>query len=185
MIVDCLLCLGPSQRPLCNHCIEAFPPENADTPSPITLGAFRGPLKQAVLAAKLKGEIGLAFQLGQLLAEKALTVERPDAVTWVPSQRLNRWRRHGDTAASIAQGCADLLGLPCIATLQPAFEWHGRKRSKATREQHSPWQTLPHRACTLWLVDDVSTTGATLRQTQATLEAQGSRVSQTFCVAQA
>ena len=56
------------------------------------------------------GEVGV--YLGQQLAHH-FPIHCPiDAVTWVPSQSLNRIKRGGDASAHIAQGFAQAIQRP-------------------------------------------------------------------------
>ena len=186
----CILCLGMTRRPLlCQTCqsaalhapqrLAAF--ENCQPWEIRALGHFNGPLRALVLKLKHSRDGRVGEWLGRQLARQAASLPRPQAITWVPGQRLNRWRRGGDPAAHIAKGLADALNLPIQSCLHPNWSWHGRQRSRAQRKQ-AQLTVNPTPALRVWLVDDVFVTGATLAGATEALETAGVQVEQHFAL---
>ena len=182
----CVLCLGLTRRPLvCSTCrhqciarplrISAF--ENTQPWEIRALGSFDGALRRLVLKLKHGRDGPVGEWLGQALAPELSGLDRPDAITWVPSQLWNRWRRGGDPTYHLALGIGQSLSIPVQSTLQPTLSWHGRNRAKSQRELgRFRANSSPHGR--LWLVDDVFVTGSTMAGASHALEQAGYAVTQ-------
>ena len=187
----CALCLAATRhRPLCPLCqrlccIDANETQIWETnyPFPVwSLGTFDSALKALVLQLK-HGHDGLLGEwAGQAIAKHMPPRPKPDAVTWVPGQRLNRWIRGGDPASHIARGIARELNLPVRALLRPSLAWHGRHRSRSERKQ-GRFSVQTSNCRRVWLVDDVLVTGNTLQGAAQTLEAHGLTVEEVAVIA--
>ncbi len=141
----------------------------------VSLGPFDGGLRTMILHLKHRrdGEVGV--YLGQQLA-RHFPVHCPiDAVTWVPSQTLNRIKRGGDASAHIAQGFAQAIQRPAEGLLDPRLQWHGRHRSRAQR-QLGQFKVRSNQLRYVALIDDVFVTGKTLAGAKQALEAAGIKV---------
>lgn len=161
--VACPRCGGPRRR--------GHPCWPADAPIDGTIAAFdyRGPVAEAVVAAKVGGAWAAWAPLAaELAARVARDPPEVDAVTWVttPSGRVRE--RGGDHAEVLAREVAAVIAVPVVRLLDAAADGPDRDRYHARRR-------LP--GSRLLLVDDVVTTGATaVRAAQALLDGGADRV---------
>jgi ComF family protein len=178
----------PSRGALCQFCWDAIAlhrPDISDLPprpsllsSSGAIGAYEGRLRDAIHALKYDGRRSLARPLGELMRECGGGVlDSADLVVPVPLH----FRRHYARGFNQAEDLARALGLPVTRALR--------------RRRHTPSQTdLPADArhlnvrnafrlrsragvagrCIV-LVDDVSTTGATLEACARVLLTHGAR----------
>lgn len=148
----------------------------------VTSGCERDELTAAImLAYKQEGRVALARPLGAAL-RRAVAAARPPrervAIVAVPSSRA-AFRRRGFRPVDELLRAA---GLPVCALLRlRAGVADQRFLSRADRETNVAGAfrvtgPLPVGATSALLVDDVVTTGATLRHAQRALEAEGIRV---------
>ena len=127
------------------------------------------------------GEVGV--YLGQQLA-RHFPLDCPiDAVSWIPSQPLNRLKRGGDASAHIAQGFACAIQRPATGLLDPRWQWHGQHRSRAERKL-GQFRVRPNCLGQVALIDDVFVTGRTMAGAKQALEATGIRVAMMLTAAQ-
>ena len=190
-----LALIAPQCCVACDQGLDGAPPEVFCSgcgpllePLERGLGAYRygGPLATALQRYKYGGESWLARPLGSLLADVALRrhAGRVDAVVPVPLHPRRLRERGYDQAALLAAEVADLLGVPLLAgrlerrrrTVPQARLGAARRldnvrgafRVRMPRRQRD--EPLPSR---LLLVDDVTTTGATLREAALALRDAG------------
>ena len=187
LVFHCLLCLGITRQSiLCSECRRLClnPTETQlDDALVLSLGSFNAGLRTMILHLKHRrdGEVGV--YLGQQLAHH-FPVHCPiDAVTWVPSQSLNRIKRGGDASAHIAQGFAQAIQRPAEGLLDPRLQWHGQHRSRAERKL-GQFRVRPNRLGQVALIDDVFVTGRTMAGAKQALEATGIRVAMMLTAAQ-
>lgn len=144
------------------------------------IGRYEGVLRDLILA--FKREHILDDLLGRMLAEvfdRELASENVSALVPVPSPFLRRWRRGYQPTALLARQLARRTRV----TWQPLLEMALRVRpqtglSAAQREANirGAFRVVPGldgRDRTICLVDDVTTTGATLREAARVLRAGG------------
>lgn len=166
----------PAQTPrLCVHC--------ALTPSAVTearaIGPYAGALRDIVHALKYDGRRSLARPLGALMSDAGDSLlDACDAAVPVPLHP----RRHRERGFNQAADLARHLGLPVVSalartrhtstqTVLPAGERHTNVAGafRATRRARRL------AGCTVVLVDDVRTTGATLEACAEVLKEAGVR----------
>jgi predicted amidophosphoribosyltransferase len=164
----CPVCGAASDDPSepCLACVASPPPQRAT----IVWGEHDGALRTAILALKHGGRDDLAEPLGTRLAAKLATtdwVEAIDAVTAVPSHPWRRLKKPWPASLVLAGVVARQLEKPTIRTLSR----HGLGRQ--TGRTRSRRLELPRRSFSagvgaegrrLLLIDDVMTTGTTLRR---------------------
>ena len=193
---QCPLCLGPTRhQPLCCHCrrhIRAHwqPPDTLDTSIPLgvqvfSLGPFAGALRRVVLAVKHGRDQRLNDWCGQQLAIQSRHLVRPDALTYVPSQRLSRLRRGGDTAAGLAAAIGRERGIAVVPTLQPPWRIQSRTRQHHQRQAPKGFRYQPQPVGRLWLVDDLMASGHSLHQAHDQLSAEGHIIEAWLVIARA
>lgn len=176
----------------CHHCaavlaapVRVHPPCCGAGPPVYALGAYRGPLRVALLAYKERGRRDLAAPLGGALAAALLALlpglesggrrRLPDGIALVPVP--SRWsaasRRGGQHVALLADRAAAVLaGAGITAAVAPALRMASGVRDsvgldRAARQANLAGRVLvrpaglPGAGLPVVLVDDVVTTGAT------------------------
>jgi len=154
----------------------------------VALGRYAGPLRRAVLALK-GGRRDLAPEFADGLASAGSRLLRPGRVlVAVPTTRRRRSARGFDQGRLLAAELERSCGLPALALLRAAgVAQQGRDRSARleARGRFACESASLVRGLAVLLVDDVVTTGATLRDCIATLERAGARVEGALAVARA
>ena len=190
----CAGCRAPGEW-LCVGCRDAFEPE------PLALGrglpgraagTFAGPLREAVHAFKYGGEHALAGELGSLVAalvaRDLATGQVLDAVVGVPLHRARLRVRGYDQALLLAQHIAGSCGLPWLPALRRS-RWSVAQveldRASRAENVRSAFVGVAGslRGLRLALIDDVATTGATLRAAAAAARACGARSVRAYVIA--
>jgi ComF family protein len=179
----CPRCGVPAEtdfRP-CLDCVASPPPQSAT----VLWGEYDGVLRRAVLALKHRGHDEIARTLGRRLAARialAPWFDEITVVTGVPSHEIRRFRRGFSAARLIGAEIARAIDRPVIRALRR----HGLRRqvgrTRAQRRQlprGSFSSTRRVRDERVLLVDDVCTTGTTLRRAADSLLAAGARA--VFC----
>ena len=184
MIFDsrCAGC-GTSGPVLCRTCrfVLAAPPAMPTSSEVIAALPFVGRPRQVVLGFKYGNRRQLAHHLAGLLVNRLLAAGvRPgdiDVVTWAPTSSARRRRRGFDQAELVAERVAVQLGVPCRRLLEregPDSPQTGRGR--AARLHGPVFRASPRSANRrVLVVDDVVTTGATLRSADSALCRAGAR----------
>ena len=175
---------------LCARCFPAAAPLQFDLGGLhcSALGPYCGPLRHAVLALK-SGRRDVAEALGIRLSPYVVRARDVAAVVPVPTTVRRRRQRGFDQAELLARIAARDSGLPVVAALaQTAGDaQHGRSR----KERLAAVGRFAYGAASLasgmrvLLLDDVVTTGSSLRDCQAALGAAGIRVPAAIVVARA
>jgi ComF family protein len=190
---------GREGEPLCDRCARALH-RRLDEPPGMPVGliaplpegilqlewcaTFSGPVRDALHAFKYRGERRLGRVLGHAMAQRWQRAGRGgDVLVPVPVHPSRRRERGFDQAEDLARAVAAELGLPWSASLE---------RRSRTVAQHSLGRT--ERAANLggafgvppdkrdavrgrWvvLIDDITTTGATLAECASALRAASAR----------
>ncbi len=134
--------------------------------------------KRVVQSLKYRADRAEVRALGELLA--SLCTGRYDAVTYVPRSR-QRVRQYGyDQARLLAKAIADRLELPLLDTLASRSTVEQKLLSASQREKsmHGRYAAMPAAVALyprLLLVDDVFTTGATMRACASLLRQAGAK----------
>ena len=141
---------------------------------------YEGAIRAAVLAMK-RGRRDVAAALGDLLAERlGNCVPRDAALVPAPTTRARRRERGFDQAEVLARRVARRLDVSCADLLRRVPGAPQQGRSRAERVGSQARFALSGAAfgpsLRVMLVDDVVTTGATLRDAAAALEAAGVEV---------
>jgi ComF family protein len=189
----CWRSILPLTPPLCHTCGDPLPswrtislpiarcPRCRRTPRYVdharAIGSYDGALRAIVHALKYDGRRSLAKPLAALMRERADDLIAPaDAAIPVPLHRSRLRSRGFNQAADLARP----LGLPVVRALSrtratltqtglPAAQRHRNVRDAFAPTRHA--RALVGR--TVLLVDDVSTTGATLEACARTLKQAG------------
>lgn len=180
---ECLLCDRPAGRSgICPDCRAGLGPAPPLGPPPgldacRALTAYRATGRALVHRVKFHGRHGVIAAAAGLLAAEVHT-DAVEVVTWAPTTPARRRRRGYDQAELLARALARDLGVParrCLRRL-PGPAQTGRQRSERLLGPRFD----PHRGIRqavagrrVALVDDVVTTGATLRRATEVLRSHG------------
>lgn len=133
---------------------------------------FAGVGRSVVMALKRRGSW---WWLPWAAARLCPAPNSVDVLAWVPTTRRRRRLRGADQAELLARACARRLGLVAAAALVPPRRaQHGGTRHDRLRR--APYRVRRRAAVAglrVLLVDDVVTTGASMRAAAAALRAAG------------
>jgi ComF family protein len=140
---------------------------------------YGGPVADAIQRFKYDGRSELGAALGMLMAGEACNwVGKVDAIVPVPLHWRRRRARGYDQAALLARPLAKSLGVPAllrglrrVRNTPSQVELPHAERQRNVVGAFAPWRL--HGVGRVLLVDDVRTTGATLRAASEALEAGG------------
>ena len=175
--------------PRCGAGSPSVPHRCGDEGAPdcvVRLGAHRGPLRRWIVDVKHAGWEPMAELLGALLARQAVACGvvapgEPDTVVVpVPTPFLRARSRGIAHAESIARALARSASLRCVDALRQRHAGSqvradGKHARRAHRARFIPrWRSSVRVAgAHVLLVDDVRTTGSTLREAASVLRALG------------
>jgi predicted amidophosphoribosyltransferase len=169
----CVACgaAAPSRQPLCRSChaaLDALPaPSRAAIPGLDASWAampHEGLARELVAALKFRRLLTAAQPIAELIAKRAPARLLAGTIVAVPAAPSRSLRRGFDPAEEVAGRLAAISALPLSAPLRRADARPQVGRTRADRLCNPPrvWTTEAS-PCTVLLVDDVQTTGATLR----------------------
>ena len=175
----CRRCAGHTRGPdLCHACAESPPPLSRL----IAVYQFEGAIRDAVHALKYNDIRALGPVLGRLMADDPRVVRLvPDAIVPVPLHARRERRRGYNQAVLLARPIAELLEAPVdgyllrrIVDNQPQVE-SGPESARSRNVSGIFEASADVRGKRILLVDDVATTGSTLRECARTLLKAGAR----------
>lgn len=194
------LCCGRAVRPerlFCPGCVPALPKEPLSREFPLSGGGslavaacfpYEKGFRRTLHRLKFQEERALARPLGLLMAEAASSLgEDFDGVTWVPMSPQKLRRRGYNQSELLAKAVAKELGLPAWNLLEQVRETdtqHSLTRAQRADNVRGAYRakgaTLGKRVL---LVDDIVTTGATLRACAQGLYGAGAQKVCAVCAA--
>jgi ComF family protein len=150
------------------------------------IGEYDGPLREILHALKYGGRRSIAPALSAMMRMQGKAVlTAADVVVPVPLHWRRRWRRGFNQAADLARG----LGVPVVHALERCRNTPSQTDLPADRRRANVQRAFRVRrgarldgACVV-LVDDVSTTGATLEACAAVVWKAGAREVRTLTAA--
>lgn len=149
---------------------------------------YSGPIRAAIHNFKYRGKTSLATPLAALLAEysetgsNGLFLEGIEVIVPVPLHSVRRWRRGYNQSALLAQELGQIARIPVAGLLRrtrhtvPQVELEASERAQnvsgAFAVHQRAWPEYSGVGRVL-LIDDVSTTGATLEECAGVLKKHG------------
>jgi predicted amidophosphoribosyltransferase len=176
----CAACDRPGASP-CRACHAGLRPPAPEPDPPglvglVTLLRYEGPARPLVARIKYRNQRQALAWLGAGLARRVAARAGPvDLVTWAPTTARHRRARGFDHAELLAREVAGALGVPCRAVLRRAVGPAQTGRPAAERRAAGPRfvATAPVPGARVLVVDDVVTTGSTLRAAVEVVAAAG------------
>lgn len=183
---------------LCPGCKEKLPKAPYTRALPLAGGKslrvvapmpYRDEYRHALHRFKFLGKRSLAKPLGQLMAHALPKGIAADGVAFVPLWEKDRAARGYDQSGLLAKEMAACLGLPLVEALQKTRKTQVQHQlSKALRAENvrgAYRAEKPVAGRRLLLVDDIVTTGATLRACAEALYQAGAAEITAVCAANA
>ena len=146
----------------------------------IAASSFEGDLRQRITEWKFGRRTAATGEFAELLARRIRTEgleANLDVVTWVPTTARRRHRRGYDQAEILARATARRLRLPSRRILVKLGNTSQTGRSRRERMGDPPRFAArkARRSLNVLVVDDVVTTGSTLRSAESALRHAGYR----------
>lgn len=159
---------------LCGACLAELPPWRAF----VYHGLYRGALRELILRFKFGGELALARLLAAWLEDAARCLPEPDVLLAMPQHPAHLRRRGFNQAHELARRLHVATALPLrpdllVRTRDSAPQATLNARMRATNVRGVFAASPAVRGMRLWLIDDVMTTGNTLKEATRTLLAAG------------
>ncbi len=142
---------------------------------------FAGRARDVLLGFKYRNRRQLAHHFAGLLVNRLLAegvrAHHIDVVTWAPTSRRRRHQRGFDQAELVARRVALQLGVPCRRLLERSSGSAAQTGLDRATRLHGPMFRASPRATgrAILLIDDVVTTGSTLRSADHALTGAGAR----------
>ncbi len=195
----CIICqkLVPLQTAICPECARALSPTGAQAEqhgdffeacySPFF---YEEPLRSAFLRYKFNGRKQYAPVFAKWMADCLQEQEDLpafDFVTWAPLSRLRLWRRGYDQAFLLAESVGKQLRIPVKPTLKKAYrrplsQLSGDRSARMVRilDAYSVRPDAAVNGRSILLIDDITTSGATLSECARALKTSGAR--EVYCL---
>jgi predicted amidophosphoribosyltransferase len=175
--VPCPLCGRPARPRACTACLAGLPaspglPRIVGLDRCHALWAYDGATRDLVTELKYRRRRDLVPRVAELLAATA----RPPGgalVTWAPTAADRRRRRGADHAELLARALARRWSLRCRPLLRRRPGPPQTGRDAAARRRHPGFEVAGPVPRAVVVVDDVATTGATLRAAARALRGAG------------
>jgi competence protein ComFC len=174
----CPICGQPGQPgKVCRSCRKDPPPFQALR----SFGMFQGPLREAIHILKYQKEIGIGEALSAHLINFVIAQGWSiDMVTAVPLSHKRLHERGYNQAALLARPLAYFLEVPyqsnAVERIRDTVSQVGLNAAERRTNVTGAFQSRPTmvEGKTILVIDDVTTTGATLQACAAALQAAGS-----------
>ena len=184
-IYRCAGC-GQTTRKVCAECsakIDSFASPNCS--DAIVAFSYVGLVRDLMLGFKYQNHRAVATLFAERLLVRLRTIPevgRIEVVTWVPTTRERRMARGHDQAETLARILGRMLGVPVRKLLERETVGHQTGHSRKQRlvgvALRARTMTNPY---TVLVVDDVVTTGATMRMAKQALYLAGA--ARVVCIA--
>ena len=167
----CPICRQPGGVP-CGPCRDQLRPAPADAPVPAII-SYEGVGRELLARLKYRDARQAVAPLADALVAGLIDPVSVNAVTWIPTTDRRRRERGFDQAELLARAVARRLGRPCRRLLRRLGDDHQTGRSRAERLRGPSLVAVGVPPRNVLLIDDVVTTGATVRAAVDVLTAAG------------
>lgn len=175
--------MGDALCPVCARRLASAPSTRVRGVGQVpALFAYEGAGATVVQALKFRDGRRLVTPLADALADQVVPVDDLTC-TWLPTTRRRRRARGFDQSELLARAVARRLGVPVSRTLRRAPGASQTGRTRAERDQNVTFRVVCPIDRPLLVIDDVCTTGATIRAANAALRGAGGRDLQFLTVA--
>jgi competence protein ComFC len=141
-----------------------------------------GNIRQAILQLKYQDKKHLSRSLAMLMAAELEGHDRCDVVTWAPTTMHRRQKRGFDQSELIARHCAAEMGVRHSRLLRRDNDGRQTGSGREERLVRPSFVARPGlEGKHIWVIDDVMTTGATLRACAEALVSCGA--TRVMCIA--
>jgi ComF family protein len=141
-----------------------------------------GDIRQAILQLKYQEKKHLSRFLAMLIATQVDGQEKCDVVTWAPTTTHRRQKRGFDQSELIARHCAAQIGVRHARLLRRDNDGRQTGSGREERLARPSFVSRPGlKGKYVWVIDDVMTTGATLRACAEALVSGGA--ARVMCIA--
>ncbi|MEO1767014.1 ComF family protein [Thiobacter aerophilum] len=182
----CPVCAGPGEDRICGDCLREPPPYTRC----IAALRYEFPADELIQALKYRGALALAPILAEWLARAVAHAPRPDLIIPMPLFPARARARGFNQATEIARPLAHRLGvrldttsLSRIRDTAPQAQLSLPERRRNVRDAFACARTVA--GLHVALVDDVMTSGATLREAARALKRAGAAEISLWVVARA
>ena len=176
--VRCVGCARRAPVGVCGACLAAAPAAPVTAP-PAALDAwyavfaYDGVIREAVARLKYRNARAPLPWLAGCLDAVIPSRLQVDAVTWVPTTAVRRGARGFDHAELLARALARRRRIPAVRLLRRMAGGPQTGLGAAERARGPVFSATRHVPGAVLMIDDVTTTGATLRKAAEALRAQG------------
>lgn len=158
----CRICRVPHANALCEICEKERRPWNGAA----SHGIYAGSLRDLILRLKFTGELQIALLLAELLYEASKCLPKPDAIVAVPQSPRRLLKRGFNQAHEIGRQLSRLTGFKMAPGLLQRIKQGVPQEGLGAQERklnlENAFRARPEAAGkTIWLLDDVLTTGST------------------------
>lgn len=148
----------------------------------LAASSFEGETRDAIVGLKFRNERANALALAALLVP--MVPGGTELITWAPTSELRRMERGIDHAELIARHLGALVGIPARRTLRRVGDSRQTGSSREQRRHSVGFVARAHRGhVRVVVIDDVVTTGATMRAAVGALAGAGYVVTAALAVA--
>jgi len=195
--LSCLLCkqLCPHPRALCSACVDLIPQAHSDCEQTEvwhkmrSLCAYQTPVKELIAAGKFQHNLAALNVLGQLLAQiiQQHHYDNELVLIPVPMHPKKLVERGYNQAYEIALPLAKQLGLTinnhCISRTEESKTQHFLSRKQRQLNAEQLFQVKGFVPKKVAVIDDVFTTGATMRSICTCLQNAGAETIEVWIIA--
>jgi ComF family protein len=183
---DCVHCASPLREgDICSECQKALPPYRYTQ----AVFSYHYPIDKLILAAKFDQNMAALNLLGHLMAQHITIEPRPDVLIPVPLHAKRLRHRGYNQSLELAKCISQQTGIPydfkaCqrIINTQPQSRLSGKERQSNLKDAFKVLHIEPH-----WqhivLIDDVMTTGTTVRELASVFNSKGIQHVDVWCCA--
>jgi ComF family protein len=177
--VGCVAC-GVRGAPVCNACRHDLAPARP-TPAPafvddwFALYEYEGVARELVARIKYRNARAILPAFADAIAQQARHRWQFDAITWAPTTRAHQRDRGFDHAQLLARAVARRTGVPLRALLTRTTDEPQTGRPHHARRAGVTFGARRRVPASLLLLDDVATSGATLRAAARALRGGGAQ----------